>query len=226
MINPALPPPINIQEASGIRIRRPIPQPEPEVVTEPAEENPLLDDAEAEFEEFHEAEDNLPPFELQERSPPTTPALEDDEAPEYDSDDCEIPSYRASLHKYLDLMSFDPRFGPCLRINKALVKDQGKLKESIVEFNRFNKLPNSVDLWKINHVDDAHYDDILPELIPDPLRPRRRHRVRYQDEFPQDIRSGRSQGIHPRELQAINDYDFALFLEQQERVMAQTYVRA
>lgn len=189
-INPAFPPPINIQEATSIRIRRPVP-----LMPLPPQEP-----------------DQSPISSLS--TPSTLPEDSSDEVPEYDVNDIEIPPYRASLHKYLDLMSFDPRFVPCLRINRSLVRNHDKLQESIHEFKRFNKLPNSVDLWKINHVDDAHFDDILPDLIPYPLPPRQRHETNHESE------------LQPHELQAINDYDYALFLEQQEQAMAHQYVRA
>lgn len=192
-VNPALPPPINIQEATSIRIRRPVPlMPLP---PEEPDQSPI-------------SSPSTP------STPSTLPEDSSDEVPEYDVNDIEIPPYRASLHKYLDLMSFDPRFVPCLRINRSLVRNHDKLQESIHEFKRFNKLPNSVDLWKINHVDDAHFDDILPDLIPYPLPPRQRHETNHESE------------LQPHELQAINDYDYALFLEQQEQAMAHQYVRA
>lgn len=184
-VNPAFPPPINIQEASRIRIRRPVPP----MPLSPEDPNQLP-----------VSSPSTP------ATPSTLPDDSSDEAPEYDVNDMEIPPYRASLHKYLDLMSFDPRFVPCLRINRSLVRNHDKLQESIHEFKRFNKLPNSVDLWKINHVDDAHFDDILPDLIPYPL-PRQRP-------------TNQESELQPHDLQAINDYEYALFLEQQERAMA------
>ncbi|CAK7901244.1 hypothetical protein CAAN1_11S02036 [[Candida] anglica] len=93
--------------------------------------------------------------------PPSEPTPRD----EYNTIDEEIPPYNVTLHKYLDRISFDPRFAPCLRINRRLVQSEGDLQTSIDDFNSFNLLPTSIDLWTISHIDDLEYDDMIPNLI-------------------------------------------------------------
>lgn len=85
---------------------------------------------------------------------------------EYTTED-EIPPYRAQLHRYLDLVSYDERFTPILRVNRYLVHGDGELQEAIAKFSRFNLLPGTTDLWNISHVDDTDYENMIPVLIPE-----------------------------------------------------------
>ncbi|CUM67785.1 uncharacterized protein PRCAT00005490001 [Priceomyces carsonii] len=101
---------------------------------------------------------------------PSPNSTEEPPLDEYGFFDDEIPPYRPTLHKYLDLISFDPRFAPVLRVNKTLVKNDKVLKNSIANFKKYNMLPSEVDLWKIHHVDDKEFDTIIPDLIPEPIR--------------------------------------------------------
>lgn len=84
---------------------------------------------------------------------------------EYTTIDEEIPPYHATLHKYLDRILFDPRFGPCLRINRSLVRSERDLSASINDLASFNLLPTAVDPWSISHVDDTEFEDMIPSLI-------------------------------------------------------------
>lgn len=84
---------------------------------------------------------------------------------EYTTVDKEIPPYSVLLHEYLDRVSFDSRFAPCLRINRKLVNSELELQISIEEFKNFNLLPTSVNLWEISHIDDLEFDDMIPYLI-------------------------------------------------------------
>jgi hypothetical protein len=84
---------------------------------------------------------------------------------EYTTIDEEIPPYHATLHKYLDRILFDPRFGPCLRINRSLVRSERDLSASIKDLASFNLLPTAVDPWCISHVDDSEFEDMIPSLI-------------------------------------------------------------
>lgn len=86
-------------------------------------------------------------------------------ADEYNTIDEEIPPYNVTLHKYLDRISFDPRFSPVLRINRKLVKSSKDLSKSIEEFQSFNLLPSAIDPWTISHVDDSEFEDMIPRLI-------------------------------------------------------------
>lgn len=86
---------------------------------------------------------------------------------EYSQIDEEIPPYNASLHKYLDLMSYDERFAPCLRVNRYLVHGENELTAAIHKFSQFNLLPKRTDLWSISHVDDRDYENMIPVLIPE-----------------------------------------------------------
>lgn len=81
--------------------------------------------------------------------------------------DEEIPPYRPTFHKYLDLMSFDPRYTPVLRVNKNLIKSHEELKVFIGKFQEFNVFPESIDPYELSLVDDRHFDDLIPQLIPD-----------------------------------------------------------
>ncbi|KAK6198873.1 uncharacterized protein RJT21DRAFT_51754 [Scheffersomyces amazonensis] len=88
---------------------------------------------------------------------------------EYDTwEDEQSPPYRAHLHKYLDLISFDPRYNvPVLRINKSLIRNDKNLKKSIKKLLKFNMIPSDVNLWKIIRIDDNEFEMILPGLLPD-----------------------------------------------------------
>lgn len=100
----------------------------------------------------------------------TSLSLSDEDEPPVDEyylgNEEEIPPYHATLHKYLDLMSFDPRIVPCLRVNRALIKNNDSLSQFITQFLKFNLFPESVDPWEISHINDQDYDDLIPELIP------------------------------------------------------------
>lgn len=85
---------------------------------------------------------------------------------EYTIIDEDIPPYRAQLHRYLDLISYDERFAPVLRVNRYLVQDDTSLEAAIKKFSKFNLLPKGTNLWAISHVDDNYYEHMIPELIP------------------------------------------------------------
>lgn len=82
-----------------------------------------------------------------------------------EEDEDEIPPYHATLHKYLDLLSYDPRIVPCLRVNRALIKDESELFASISSLVSHNILPESINPFLISHIDDRHYDDLIPDLF-------------------------------------------------------------
>lgn len=86
---------------------------------------------------------------------------------EYSTVDEDIPPYRAQLHKYLDLVSYDERFTPILRVNRYLVNGDTELTAAITKFSQFNLLPQRTDLWSISHVDDNDYEEMIPVLIPE-----------------------------------------------------------
>lgn len=86
---------------------------------------------------------------------------------EYSTIDEDIPPYRALLHKYLDLVAYDERFVPVLRVNTYLIGGDSDLTAAIDKFTRFNLLPKQTDLWCISHVDDDDFEQMIPELIPD-----------------------------------------------------------
>lgn len=86
---------------------------------------------------------------------------------EYSTIDEDIPPYRALLHKYLDLVAYDERFVPVLRVNTYLIGGDSELTAAIDKFTRFNLLPKKTDLWCISHVDDDDFEQMIPELIPD-----------------------------------------------------------
>lgn len=88
---------------------------------------------------------------------------------EYTTVDEDIPPYRPQLHKYLDLMSYDERFAPVLRVNRYLVSGEQELSEAIHKFTQFNLLPQQTNLWSISHVDDNDYERMIPVLIPELL---------------------------------------------------------
>lgn len=86
---------------------------------------------------------------------------------EYSTVDEDIPPYRAQLHKYLDLVAYDERFAPVLRVNRYLIDGDCELTEAIDKFKQFNLLPKKTDLWSISHVDDNEYEQMIPVLIPE-----------------------------------------------------------
>lgn len=83
---------------------------------------------------------------------------------EYTLDD-ETPPYCALLHKYLDLVSYDERFSPCLRVNRYLVTREEELNKAIDKLTRCNLLPTRTNLWHVSHVDDNDYERVIPALI-------------------------------------------------------------
>lgn len=85
----------------------------------------------------------------------------------FNSDHEELPAYRESFHKYLDVMSFDSRFSPVLRFNKSLIKNTVELNKLINRFKEFNVFPESIDPFSLNLIDERHFDDLIPELISD-----------------------------------------------------------
>ena len=148
----------------------------------------------------------------EEESPQTTPS-QDDRPPSdeyYAGNEAEIPPYHATLHKYLDLISYDPRIVPCLRVNRSLIKNNDKLSESIFQFLKFNLFPESIDPWEISHIDDQHYDDLIPDLIPVetdssdvlPNMPYEPHYRHHNNMVPQIISD--------------DDYEYALYLSTLE----------
>ncbi|KAM9914268.1 hypothetical protein OXX69_000796 [Metschnikowia pulcherrima] len=85
---------------------------------------------------------------------------------EYTIVDNNIPPYRSQLHRYLDLVSYDERFGPVLRVNRHLVHGDNDLHAAIARLTRCNLLPQNTDLWHVSHVDDRDYETMIPALIP------------------------------------------------------------
>ncbi|KAK6456217.1 uncharacterized protein RJT20DRAFT_42410 [Scheffersomyces xylosifermentans] len=78
------------------------------------------------------------------------------------------PPYRERLHKNVDLISFDPRYTvPVLRINKALIRNDKNLQKCIKKMCNLNMLPEEVNLWDIDRVDDREFNALLPSLLPD-----------------------------------------------------------
>lgn len=86
---------------------------------------------------------------------------------EYHNIDDDLPPYHAQLHRYLDLVSYDNRFAPVLRVNRYLVHNERELKKAIRKFSKFNLIPKRTNLWTISHVDDEEYERMIPTLIPD-----------------------------------------------------------
>lgn len=86
---------------------------------------------------------------------------------EYSTIDEDIPPYRERLHKYLDLVAYDERFAPILRVNRYLVCGDDELIAAINQFSSLNLLPKKTDLWNISHVDDTEYENMIPVLIPE-----------------------------------------------------------
>lgn len=104
-------------------------------------------------------ERNMSPVQTDDASSLSEPTSENE-----DTED-EIPPYHATLHKYLDLLSYDPRIVPCLRVNRALIKDESELFASISSLVSYNILPESINPFLISHIDDRHYDDLIPDLF-------------------------------------------------------------
>ncbi|RCK55970.1 hypothetical protein Cantr_05377 [Candida viswanathii] len=76
------------------------------------------------------------------------------------------PPYREHLHRKVDLISFDPRYSiPVLRINKKLIKNKKNLKKVILKLIKLRIVPEDVNLWEINKVDDGEFYNVLPGLI-------------------------------------------------------------
>lgn len=76
------------------------------------------------------------------------------------------PPYRENLHKRVDLISFDPRYSiPVLRINKRLVKNSTNLHKIIRKLIKLQIVPEDVNLWDINKVDDGEFYNVLPSLL-------------------------------------------------------------
>lgn len=86
---------------------------------------------------------------------------------EYSTVDEDIPPYRAQLHKYLDLVLYDERFTPILRVNRYLVNGDHELSAAIEKLTQFNLLPKRTNLWSISHIDDNDYEQMIPVLIPE-----------------------------------------------------------
>lgn len=86
---------------------------------------------------------------------------------EYNTIEEDIPPYRAQLHRYLDLVSYDERFTPILRVNRYLINTDTELTTAINKFSKFNLLPETTNLWAISHVDDNEYENMIPTLIPE-----------------------------------------------------------
>ena len=84
-----------------------------------------------------------------------------------DIGDTEVtPPYREKLHKTVDLVSFDPRYNiPVLRVNKRLVKTPKNLRQTIRKLNKMGIVPDEIDLWEINKVDDVDFYQMLPTLL-------------------------------------------------------------
>lgn len=145
-------------------------------------------------------------------TPQSTPSQEDRPPSDeyYAGNEAEIPPYHATLHKYLDLISYDPRVVPCLRVNRSLIRSNDKLTESIFQFLKFNLFPESIDPWEISHIDDQHYDDLIPDLIPLetdssdvlPNIPYESHYSHHNNMVPQIISD--------------DDYEYALYLSTLE----------
>ena len=71
-----------------------------------------------------------------------------------------------NLHKRVDLISFDPRYSiPVLRINKRLVKNSTNLHKVIRKLIKLQIVPEDVNLWDINKVDDGEFYNVLPRLL-------------------------------------------------------------
>ncbi|KAI5961542.1 hypothetical protein KGF57_001667 [Candida theae] len=99
--------------------------------------------------------------EVQEEAPPPLDEYADlhDEPPS-------TPPYRERLHKKVDLISFDPRYvTPVLRINKRLIKTPTNLRKTIRKLIQLQIVPEEIDLWKIDRIEDARFYHVLPQLL-------------------------------------------------------------
>lgn len=77
----------------------------------------------------------------------------------------ESPPYRETLHKNVDVVLFDLRFGPILRVNRFLIRDDLVLKSIIESFEKCQVIPRNIDLLSICHIDDDEYDAMIPTLL-------------------------------------------------------------
>ena len=76
------------------------------------------------------------------------------------------PPYRERLHKRVDLISFDPRYvTPVLRINKKLIRTPNNLRKTIRKLIQLKIVPEEIDLWKIDRIDDGQFYRVLPQLL-------------------------------------------------------------
>lgn len=75
------------------------------------------------------------------------------------------PPYYEHLNNNLDLVSYDERFSPVLRVNCRLVSGDYELAQAIAKFAEFKLLPQGTDLWCISHIDDRNFDNLIPLLI-------------------------------------------------------------
>ncbi|KAG5421663.1 hypothetical protein I9W82_000755 [Candida metapsilosis] len=76
------------------------------------------------------------------------------------------PPYRERLHKKVDLISFDPRYvTPVLRINKKLIRTPTNLRKTIRKLIQLKIVPEEIDLWKIDRIDDGQFYHVLPQLL-------------------------------------------------------------
>lgn len=99
------------------------------------------------------------------------------------------PPYREHLHRKVDLISFDPRYSvPVLRINKKLIKNKKNLKKVIRKLIKLRIVPEDVNLWEINKVDDGEFYSILPGLIHSFEEQQREERLQQRpEEYENDI---------------------------------------
>lgn len=75
----------------------------------------------------------------------------------------ELPSYKPTLHKDLDLLSFDSRFKPVIRFNNTITNDD--LPKLMNQFNELAAFPHNINLSELNIIDDQYFDDIIPDLL-------------------------------------------------------------
>ncbi|CAH2352654.1 hypothetical protein CLIB1423_07S04522 [[Candida] railenensis] len=139
---------------------------------------------------------------------------------EYNTVDEEIPPYNVTLHKYLDRISFDPRFAPCLRVNRRLVRSENELSASIDEFKGFNLLPTKIDPWTISHIDDLEFEDMIPSLI--------REVGADEDESEDDIHEmdGEQDAAPPIGTLTLHDGDYVASTDTLDRVLARSLLES
>lgn len=139
---------------------------------------------------------------------------------EYNTVDEEIPPYNVTLHKYLDRISFDPRFAPCLRINRRLVRSENELSASIDEFKGFNLLPTKIDPWTISHIDDLEFEDMIPSLI--------REVGADEDENENDVHEADSEqdSAPPIGTLTLHDGDYVASTDTLDRVLARSLLES